>query len=301
MTIKNSIKMEITNEVKQRIAGAIASDRENYPSDNRHATALGISASVYNAIKRGNYDRQVSDAGWVGIARRLGVQLRAEMPWTAAKTPTYVFISKQLEACQDSGLSAILCDMPNIGKTFTAKAYVSQHRNAVYVDCSQVKTKLKLVRHIAKEFGVGANGRYSDVYADLVAYLRTIDTPLIVLDEAGDLQYEAFLELKALWNATERCCAWYMMGADGLKEKINRAIEGKKVGYTEMLSRYGDTYSRVTPDDARERDKFLRAQAAIVAKVNAPEGSDIARIVNATGGGLRRVYTEIEKMRRAAS
>lgn len=301
MTIKNSIKMEITNEVKQRIAGAIASDRENYPSDNRHATALGISASVYNAIKRGNYDRQVSDAGWVGIARRLGVQLRAEMPWMAAKTPTYVFISKQLEACQTSGLSAILCDMPNIGKTFTAKAYVKQHRNAVYVDCSQVKTKLKLVRHIAKEFGVGANGRYSDVYADLVAYLRTIDTPLIVLDEAGDLQYEAFLELKALWNATERCCAWYMMGADGLKEKINRAIEGKKVGYTEMLSRYGDTYSRVTPDDARERDKFLRAQAAIVAKVNAPEGSDIARIVNATGGGLRRVYTEIEKMRRAAS
>ena len=63
----------------------------------------------------------------------------------------------------------------------------------------------------------------------LLAYLRTIDTPLVILDEAGDLQYEAFLELKALWNATERCCAWYMMGADGLKEKINRAIEGKKV------------------------------------------------------------------------
>ena len=271
--------MEITNEVKQRIAGAIASDRENYPSDNRHATALGIAASVYNAIKKGNYDRQVSDANWIGIARRLGVQLREEMPWTAAKTPTYVFISKQLEACQDSGLSAILCDMPNIGKTFTAKAYVKQHRNAVYVDCSQVKTKLKLIRYIAKEFGVGSYGRYSDVYED-------------------DLQYEAFLELKALWNATERCCAWYMMGADGLKEKINRAIEGKKVGYTEMLSRYGDTYSKVTPDDAREREKFLKAQAAIVAKVNAPEGSDISRIVNATGGGLRRVYTEIEKLRR---
>lgn len=291
--------MEITNEVKGRIAGAIASDRENYPSDNRHATALGIAASVYNAIKKGNYERQVSDANWIGIARRLGVQLRKEMPWTAAKTPTYVFISKQLEACQDSGLSAILCDMPNIGKTFTGKAYVKQHKNAVYVDCSQVKTKLKLIRHIAKEFGVGSYGRYSDVYEDLVAYLRTIDKPLIVLDEAGDLQYEAFLELKALWNATERCCAWYMMGADGLKEKINRAIEGKKVGYTEMLSRYGDTYSKVTPDDAREREKFLKAQAAIVTKVNAPEGSDIARIVNATGGGLRRVYTEIEKLRRA--
>lgn len=290
--------MEITNDIKQRISAAIAADRENYPSDNRHATVLGIAPSVYNAIKKGNYERQVSDANWIGIARRLGVQLRAEMEWKAAVTPVYAFINKQLEVCQESGLSAILCDMPNIGKTFTARVYVKQHKNAVYVDCSQVKTKLKLIRCIAKEFGVGAYGRYGDVYEDLVAYLRTIDTPLIILDEAGDLQYEAFLELKALWNATERCCAWYMMGADGLKEKINRAIEGKKVGYTEMLSRYGDTYSKVTPDDAKERELFLKAQAAIVAKLNAPEGCDINKIVNATGGGLRRVYTEIEKMRR---
>lgn len=290
--------MEITTDIKQRIAQAISGDRENYPSDNRHATALGIAPSVYNAIKKGNFDRQVSDANWIGIARRLGVRLREEMEWKPALTPTFAFISKQLEMCQDSSLSAILCDMPNIGKTFTAKIYVKQHKNAVYVDCSQVKTKLKLIRYIAKEFGVGANGRYGDVYEDLVAYLRTIDTPIIILDEAGDLQYEAFLELKALWNATERCCAWYMMGADGLKEKINRAIEGKKVGYTEMLSRYGDTYSKVTPDDAKEREKFLKAQAAIVAKLNAPDGSDINRIVNASCGGLRRVYTEIEKLKR---
>lgn len=293
--------MEITNEIKTRIAQAIRSDRDNYPSDNRHATALGIAPSVYNAIKKGNFERQVSDANWIGIARRLGVQLRAEMEWTAAVTPTYSFISRQLEVCQESGLSAILCDMPNIGKTFTAKDYVKRHRHAVYVDCSQVKTKLKLIRYIAKEFGVGSYGRYGDVYEDLVAYLRTIDRPIVILDEAGDLQYEAFLELKALWNATERCSAWYMMGADGLKEKINRAIEGKKVGYTEMLSRYGDTYSKVTPDDARERVKFLKAQAAIVAKVNAPAGADIQGIVHASGGGLRRVFTEIEKMRRAQS
>lgn len=291
--------MEITDDIKKRIAQAIADDRGNYPSDSRHATALGISPSVYNAIKKGNYERQVSDANWTGMARRLGVRLREEPEWKAAVTPTYAFISRQLGMCQEGGLSAILCDIPNIGKTFTARLYVKQHRNAVYVDCSQAKTKVRLVRCIAKEFGVGAYGRYDDVYEDLVAYLRTIDTPLVILDEAGDLSHEAFLELKALWNATERCCAWYMMGADGLKEKINRAIEGKKVGYTEMLSRYGSCYSKVTPDDAGEREKFLKAQAAAVAKLNAPAGSDIRRIVNATGGGLRRVYTEIEKIRRS--
>lgn len=289
----------ITSENKKRILDAIASNRANYPSDAKHAASLGITTSVYSSVKNGQTEKVLSDAAWITIARRLGVSLRGEMEWKAARTATFEYITAQLEFCQNSGLSAILCDLPNIGKTFTARYYVKSHRNAVYVDCSQVKTKLKLVRRIAGEFGVDSKGRYNDVYDDLVYYLRSIETPLIILDEAGDLQYEAFLELKALWNATERCCAWYMMGADGLKEKINRSIECRKVGYTEMLSRYGDRYSKVTPDDGKERERFLNEQARVVAKVNAPAGTDIAQIVRKSGGGLRRVYTEIEKLKRA--
>lgn len=287
----------ITNDIKTRIIEAIKANRENYPSDAKHAAALGINTAVYSAVKNGQTDKVLSDASWIAIARRLDVELRSKIEWKAAKTPTYLYIMAQLEFSQNSCTSGILCDIPNIGKTFTARLYASSHKNAVYIDCSQVKTKLKLIRKIAKEFGVNSNGRYSDVYDDLIFYLRSIDQPLIILDEAGDLQYEAFLELKALWNATERCCAWYMMGADGLKEKINRSIECKKVGYTEMLSRYGDRYSKVTPDDGKEREKFLREQAHIVAKLNAPEGTDIKAIVLKTQGGLRRVYTEIEKLR----
>lgn len=288
----------MTTEIRNRITAAIIDARRNYPSDAKHAASLGITTSVYSSVKNGQTERVLSDANWISIARKLGVSLRGEIEWMAAKTPTYQYITAQLELCQQSGLSGILCDLPNIGKTFTARCYVQGHRNAVYIDCSQVKTKLKLVRKIAGEFGVDAKGRYSDVYDDLVFYLRSIETPLIILDEAGDLQYEAFLELKALWNATERCCAWYMMGADGLKEKINRSIECKKVGYTEMLSRYGDRYSKVTPDEASDRRAFLNEQARIVATVNAPAGTDIAQIVRKTGGGLRRVYTEIEKLKR---
>lgn len=290
--------MEVTKEIKQRIIAEIKVNRENYPSDNKHAAALGISASVYNALKKGITDKQVSDTNWICIARRLNVSLADEMEWKAAETPTYIFITEQLTMCQESGVSAILCDMANIGKTFTARTYVKSHRNAIYVDCSQVKSKIRLIRFIAREFGINTNGRYVDVYDDLVFYLKTLENPLIILDEAGDLQYEAFLELKALWNATERCCAWYMMGADGLKEKINRSIECKKVGYTEMLSRYGDKYSKVTPDDGKEREVFLKAQAAMVAKLNAPAETDIVTVVNRTGGSLRRVYTEIEKLRK---
>lgn len=290
----------ITTEQKKKILAAIAQNRANYPSDAKHATSLGISTSVYSMVKQGAFDKALSDANWVRIARRLGVNLRHEIEWKPANTFTFLFIQKQLELAQLSSLSMILCDEPNIGKTYSAKYYIGCHENAVYIDCSQVKTKRRLIRKIATEFGTDNKGTYSDVYEDLVYYLRTLNNPLIILDEAGDLQYEAFLELKALWNATEHCCGWYMMGADGLKEKINRSIDCKKVGYTEMLSRYGGRFSKVTPDDGKEREKFLMKQASIVAKVNAPADADIPTIVRKTQGGLRRVYTEIEKLKIAA-
>lgn len=78
------------------------------------------------------------------------------------------------------------------------------------------------------------------------------------------MQYEAFLELKVCECHRTQLCLVYD-GCGWLKEKINRSIECKKVGYTEMLSRYGDRYSKVTPDDGKEREAFLNAQARTVA------------------------------------
>lgn len=288
----------ITTEIRKKITGAITEARKNYPSDAKHAASLGITTSVYSSIKNGQTDRVLSDANWISIARKLGVSLRDEIEWRAAKTPVFQYVSAQLEFCQQSSVSGLLCDVPNIGKTFTARHYVQTHRNAVYIDCSQTKTKLRLVRKIAAEFGVDSKGRYSGVYDDLVFYLRSIDRPLIILDEFGDLEQKAFMEVKALWNATERCCGWYLMGADGLKAKFDRRINSTTEGYTEMYSRCGDRFSKVTPDSSEDRRAFLNEQARIVAKINAPEGADIAQIVRISRGGLRRVYTEIEKLKR---
>lgn len=288
--------MELKDELKGRILEAVQQDRKGYSSDSKHATALGISASVYTNLKKGNLDKQLSEAGWLGIAHRLGVPLRADMAWVAVETETFAYITGQLEKCQRYGLSAVLCDIPNIGKTFTARHYARTHSEVAYVDCSQVKTKMRLVRSIAAEFGVKTDGRYADTYQKLVDYLTGAQHPLIILDEAGDLQYEAFLELKALWNVTEGSCGWYMMGADGLRAKINRSIEHERVGYAEILSRYGGKYSRVTPELQKEQEAFLLKEAMLVARANAPEGADAVRLAR-RAGGLRRVRTEIMKLR----
>lgn len=292
--------MELTADIKQRVLAGVKIDRANHTSDAKHATALGISASVYTMLKQGRIEGQLSESRWLSIARRLGISLRPDDEWQSVETATYLYIKGQLEVCQAQSLSGLLVDEPNIGKTYTARLYAKTHKHVAYIDCSQVKTKRKLVRQIAQEFGLGSSGNYYELYEDLVYCLQTMSEPLIILDEAGDLQYEAFLELKALWNATEGTCGWYMMGADGLKAKIRRNIEGEKVGYTEIFSRFGNRFNRVSPENEKERQVFELTQAVQVAGANAPEGVDYKTLAK-RAGGLRRVKTEILKIRRHGS
>ena len=214
--------------------------------------------------------------------------------WKRAETPVYVYVTEQLAACQQSSISGLLCDRADIGKSFAAKCYAAEHADAVYIDCSQVKCRTKLVRAIADAFGVEHRGPYADVYTALVAHLRATRCPLVILDEAGDLEYSAFLELKSLWNATEYTCGWYMMGANALRHKIDAMIDRKKVGYEEIFSRYGQRYQRITPEAAQDYKDFSLAQVALIARANGAKLPP-TKMYAATGGSLRRVHTEITK------
>lgn len=283
----------ITTEFKQRVVTAITEDRHNYPSAAKQAVTLGISSAQLSRIAKGELERVISNPSWLSIGRRLNVSVQDRPTWKAAKTPTFEFIYNQLTDCKRDSVSALLCDSADIGKTFTAKFFVKENKNAVYIDCSQVKSKQKFVRQIAKQFGVIHTGRYADVYDDLVYYLQSIpsqEPPIIIVDEAGDLEYPAFLELKALWNATENICAWYMMGADGLKAKIESNLDRKKVGFTEILSRFGGSFQKVSPDGKENLEDFRKLQMGLVARVNLEDTSvDLKNIYHKTGGSLRKL------------
>lgn len=290
----------ITNDFKQKVLAAMATARANfYGSDAKFAVSLGISGSQYSRVKNGDTEQVLSTANWISLARTLGVNPDNEKEWHIANTPVFQFITAQLDICQREGLSSMLCDYSDIGKTFAAKHYCKTHKNAIRIDCSQVKSKQKLIRRIAQQLGVGGTGKYAEVYENLVYYLKGLPNPLIILDEAGDLQHDALLEIKALWNATEHYCGFYMMGADGLQYKIRRSIDNHKVGYTELFSRFGKRYGKVVPV-GEESKRVLDATALMIIKANAPAGSDYNRILRNTMGedgrpSLRRIYNELAK------
>ncbi len=294
----------VTNEIKKRIVAAVADDRRRYRSDAEHSRKLGINSSVYSEVfNGGKLDRKISDDGWMDIAMRLKINLKNNFEWFTAQTPTFTYISTQLRICQERYESFIFCDDAGIGKTYTANQYVSENIGAVIVDCSQCKTKSRLAKAIATEFGIATTGRYADVYDRIIYYLNNfIESPLIILDEAGDLNSEATLELKAYLNATKGRCGWYLMGAVGLKRKFERARQNEKVGFAELFDRCGIKYQAITKEDewASDPKMFKDKQIAMVAQVNAP-GANLNNILAAADGSLRRVEIEVRKLKRSAN
>ncbi len=295
----------ITKELKLKILETLKEARSNfYGSDAKFAISIGISGSQYSRIKNGEIDKVLSDSLWLSIARRFNVSLNDRKQWKLVKTPVFEYITGQLKACQENGLSYMLCDYSDIGKTEAARYYARTNKNAVYVDCSQVKSKQLFIRYISREFGLGSDGKYADVYNNLVYYIQILpDPPIIILDEWGDVDYATFMEVKALKNGVGKTCAFYYIGAEGLESKMRRGITNRKVGYTEMYSRSGRKYGKLEFKDGEkvlDKRKVLEQSAVSIIKANAPEGSDfnqiLRNIIDEDGHpSLRRLDNEFAK------
>lgn len=255
----------------------------------------GLSASVFSRLKKGELTGLVRDGQWLTMGRELDVQ-SARRKWNTAKTDVFKIIEEDILFCQQYSKSRILVDDCGIGKTYTAKYLSRTLKNCFYVDASQGKTRRLFVKLLAKAIGVDTNDKYDNIKANVKYYLRIIENPIVIVDEAGDLDYGAFMDLKEFWNATENACAWYLMGADGLKRKIERGISNQKVGYREMFSRMSERFTQPVPIGREARQAFYKKLITDVLKANMDDTTGINDIVRrclvmdngGEIGGLRR-------------
>jgi len=288
--------LQITPEFKAIVVTALMQQRKNFTgTDAAFAKQFNINTAVFSRIKNGDTDKVLKDAQWMNIARNLDVPL-GEKKFKVVETDVYAVIAEDIEFCQAYSKAMIFVDDSEIGKTVAAKHLSKRLTNCFYIDCSQSKTKQLFVRELAKCIGLDSTGKYADVKALIKYALKALPNPMMIIDEAGDLEYKAFLELKEFWNATEGACGWYMIGADGLKRAIEKGIEQKKVGYREIFSRFSSNYSSATPTLEPEKTLFYKKLIEDVLLENIDDKSKINLIVNkclkkVQGGhigGLRR-------------
>ena len=288
--------LQITEDFKNQVVDALMAQRRNFTGrDIDFSRIYGINNSVFSSLKSGKREGLLTPAKWLNLGRSLDIST-TERRWNMARTDVFNTIEEESQFCKEYSKSMIFVDDCGIGKTYAARYLSRTVENCFYIDASQSKTKSSFIRALAKTVGVGDAGRIMDLKADTKFYLKQLHKPLILVDEAGDLEYAAFMELKEFWNATDGCCGWYLLGADGLREKIERGKRNRKVGFAEMFSRLSERYSSAVPFDRHEKVQFYKKLITDVLSANMDDQSRISDIVvrclstDETGhvGGLRR-------------
>lgn len=288
--------MNLPQNFKEEVSTALLAVRPNFSgSDSAFAKQWNINSAVFSRIRKGEREGLLRDAQWLTIGRQLNITLNQRV-WQIARTEVFEIIEEDIDFCQSHSKSKMFVDDCGIGKTYTAKYLARTRKNCFYIDASQCKTRHLFTRALARVIGVDAIGKLHDVKEDIKFYLKTLPQPMIIIDEAGDLDRPAFLDLKEYWNATENMCGWYLMGAEGLREYIRKGMKSKKVGFRELFSRFSERYTTVVPTDLQDKQQFYKRLITDVLKVNASGEVNLNEIIHKCLtkdednkiGGLRR-------------
>ncbi|UCA61691.1 hypothetical protein KB553_09165 [Chryseobacterium rhizoplanae] len=269
----------ITFEQKHNIRIAVLNGREKFKgTDTAYAKSLGIDSMAYDQIKDGQMEGALSLGQWLNIGSKFQTA-KNDYEMKLVRTEVYSVLEDNFNFCQATRTSMILVDDCGIGKSRCAIDIISKMKNAFYVDCSQSHTKIRFVKQLAASLGCDTTGKYYDILETVKYALNIIENPFVCVDEFGDLEYNAYLELKGIMNATKHNCTWYAMGADGLRAKITKGINNHKVGFAEIFSRLSDDFVTLVPKNPEERKEFYLKLFGDVAYVNLKNKNEVNEVV----------------------
>lgn len=268
-------------EFKDKVVKALQEDRKLFDGTNaQYARSKGLSPSIFSKIYNGQTERIMIPIKWIMLGEDLGITIE-NRKWTTARTDVFNTIEEDISFCKNFSKAKMCVDDCGIGKTYTAKYLSRTMKNCFYVDGSQAKGRRDFIREVARAVGAESRGiTYTEILRNLKYHLITLTKPIIIIDEAGDLEYRAFMVIKELWNATENQVGWYLMGADGLRAKIDRGINSQKVGYAEIFSRFSEKYTSIVPRDKLARNAFYHKLITDTLKVNGCPADQINMIAS---------------------
>lgn len=252
-------------------------------SQNEAAKRIGISAATLSNILSEKWDN-ITDA-WRACEVWLGEMISG---WVAADIANYKIVTRLCEQAQTEQSSKAISYHPASGKTFSAKQYAQEHPNTFYVGAVGDMTKRQFLAALCTSMGVVPLYSVAEMLADIITKLKTMNNPLIIVDEFDELKDNAMRIFKDLYNAVG--CGFVLIGGLNFKNRIMRGASRQKQSYQEILSRIGKEFYELRSIDNTAITKVVNANG-----INDKE--QVNEILTAAQGDLRRVKALVEAIR----
>lgn len=311
----------INDDIRVAITEALVADFDNkkttYKSWRKYSASIGIHQSTVSNIRNNKWKgtQLVSDDKWIEVARAIRLDLdtiRANKEAVTntiqiAETRVYKAMEKQLQAARYNRFQIIICDEAGIGKSTAARAICAKYPYSYLIDDEcETGRKTLFIDELARVVGVRTKGSRVKRYKEAVNVINqnAMHYPLLVIDEAGDLDNETFVLLKKLCNQTKGRLGIVVIGSHGLRKKIERGLHNDRNGFAEFYSRFGERELTYVPHHPSQKAKFYREMTTAICTKNGIEtGAALNKIIDLVApqggktvvGDMRRVEREILK------
>ena len=238
----------ISQKKKQEICEAVKEYISRFPSQNKAVRTLkGVSASTISAIINDKFVN-ISDSMWNLISSQ--VVNNHTYDWTIVETSTFRDITFVLEDAKSHANCRWVTGIAGSGKTVAADSFQRDHDNVFLVKCDADMAKSDFIAAIAAQCGIKTNGiRIRSMIEEIIQYLSSVDSPLLIFDEADKLAEHIFYYFIDLYNQLEDIAGIVFLSTDQIKRRISYGLQYDKKGYNEIFSRIGRKYYDVSECD----------------------------------------------------
>ena len=173
-------------------------------------------------------------------------------------------------------MTGLIADTGN-GKTTSLKAY-SMRENVFFVTVDKTMNAKGFLRAILREMQIAFDGNAHDLMTRIAKELNSLDSPLLIIDEAGKLNHIMILYLHDLREYTLANCGIILSGMPYFQRNLKRMANKQKEGYAEFYRRI-NIWNELK-GLSREETKLICQDHGITENLKTYQGLSFADLMN---------------------
>lgn len=282
----------LTQEEKQKIANSLSDYVIRYESQNAASKSLkNVSSATISQVLNDKW-ASINDSMWRNIAAQTDY---SQNSWKAVQTRDYKLLNHILNDAQENSLVFGVIGDAGSGKSFALRQYDATHKRAFLLQCNEYWNRKYFLSELLTSMGRDYSGlTVAEMMNEVVRKLKSLESPLIIMDEADKLTDQVLYFFITLYNQLEDHCGIVLVATDHLEKRLKRGLRLNKKGYKEIYSRLGRK-----PIELKGVSSTDITQVCLANGLN--DRKQIKIVIEESEGDLRRVKRKIHALKKAAS
>lgn len=279
----------MTKNEKNKIKETLTAFCELKGSQNKAANALGVSSAVLSRIASDDWEL-IADEMWRKIAAGIGYTSKE---WNLVETRDFQIMSSLLQDAQENNLVLAITGAAGTGKSQAIQQYCNANKRVFTLLCNEFWNRKLFMDKLLKTMGGNSSGyTVGEMMDEIIKRLKTMENPLIIMDEADKLSDQVLYFFITLYNSLEDSCGIILCATDHLEKRIKKGLRLNKKGYQEIYSRIGRKFIELRGLGSRD--------IAMVCQANGiTDKQQIKDVIEDSEYDLRRVKRKIHALKLA--